>query len=291
MTIVIDHDHIELTRSGIDNLLFAVDTDLKLPIEDHDEFRAREERIKRLLTAPSSLAVAASDSDFPLPVVSVVLPTRNRAACIGEAIASVQAQSFANWELIIVDDGSTDNTADVVTAYLADPRIRYLAQDFSGHSAARNRALEQSRGALIAYIDSDNLWYPHFLEAAVAALAAYPDCDLVYGALVSEKHLASPRTILFEDFDRGRLLRSNFIDLNTIVHRRSLTQAYGGFDEELTRLVDWDLVLRMTKDMPARRVPVLAALYRTLDDRRVGDIYPFEVNAAAIRRKWSSDAT
>jgi glycosyltransferase involved in cell wall biosynthesis len=290
MTLDIEQSR-DLTRRAIDNLLIEIDIELQKPIENHDEFAAREQRIKQRLTGPPFLAGATGLSDLASPVVSIALPTHNRAACIGDAISSVQAQSFTDWELIIVDDGSVDNTADVVAPYLDDSRIRYIAQAFAGHSASRNRALERARGALVAYIDSDNLWYPNFLEAAVVALAAFQDCDVIYGALVSERHLEIPRTILFQDFDRESLLHNNFIDLNTIVHRRSLTQAHGGFDEELTRLVDWDLLLRMTKDKPARRVPVLAALYRTVDDRRVEDIYPFEPNAAAIRRKWSGEPT
>jgi hypothetical protein len=142
-----------------------------------------------------------------------------------------------------------------------------------------------SRGALTAYIDSDNVWYPHFLDAVVVAVAALPEVDCVYDALVTKAHPNS-KGILFDDFDRVRLLLGNFIDLNTVVHRRSLTEIYGGFDEALDRLVDWDLLLRFTQDKPAQRVPVLAAHYRVVDDRRVSVTRPFEPNHSAIRRKW-----
>jgi glycosyltransferase involved in cell wall biosynthesis len=261
---------------------------------DHDDYGLRVEQIKRLITAPSFLTGAKiysktyseTYSDLAPPAVSIVLPTRDRAGCIRDAITSVQAQSFPNWELIIVDDGSRDNTSDIVAEFLVDRRLRYVAQDFSGHSAARNHALRLSRGELIAYIDSDNLWYPHFLDAAVTALALFYDVDCVYGALVTDVHFAPPRTILFDDFDWDRLLRGNYIDLNTIVHRRTLTETYGGFDEGLDRLVDWDLLLRLTRDKPARRVPVLAAHYRIVDDQRVTVTRPLEPNYAAIQRKW-----
>jgi glycosyltransferase involved in cell wall biosynthesis len=276
----------EILRHNICAFLAEIDAELASLAIDQENFSARLDEIKRLMVAPPFLTDGTAASDLPPPVVSVVLPTRNRAGVICDAIASVQAQSFANWELIVVDDGSRDNTSDVVSEFLADPRIRYVAQDFSGHSAARNCALRLSRGSLVAYIDSDNLWYPHFLSAAVAVLTSFQDVDFVYGALVSEAHFEHPRTILFEDFDWERLLRQNYVDLNTVVHRKTLTEAYGGFDEMLNRLVDWDLLLRLTRDKPARRVPVLAAHYRVVDDQRVSVTCPFEPNYAAIQRKW-----
>jgi glycosyltransferase involved in cell wall biosynthesis len=280
----------DVVRREIQASLAEVDAELAGLVRGVSDFEERAERIKRRLTAPEFLSGAASHPDLPAPIVSVVLPTRDRAASIGDAIESVQAQSFANWELIIVDDGSRDRTSDLVAAFLPDRRIRYVVQDASGHAAARNHALRLSRGGLIAYIDSDNLWYPHFLDAAFAALVALPEVDCVYGALVTEAHPQAPRTILFEAFDWDRLLRANYIDLNTVVHRSSLTETCGGFDEGLDRLVDWDLLLRMTRDKPASRVPVLAAQYRVVDDQRVSVTSPFQSNYDAIRRKWGVSA-
>ena len=101
-------------------------------------------------------------------MISIILPTFNRADVIKRAIASVQAQTFTDWELIIVDDGSTDDTARVVTDL--DPRIRYFYQENKGVSSARNNALRQSRGQYIAFLDSDDEWLPHFLEITVAFL-------------------------------------------------------------------------------------------------------------------------
>jgi len=226
----------DVVRREIQALLAEVDAELAGLVRGESDFEERAERIKRRLTAPEFLNGVASRPDLPAPIVSVVLPTRDRAASIGDAIASVQAQSFANWELIIVDDGSRDRTSDLVAAFLPDRRIRYVVQDASGHAAARNHALRLSHGGLIAYIDSDNLWYPHFLDAALSALAALPEVDCVYGALVTEAHPQAPRSILFEAFDWDRLLRANYIDLNTIVHRSSLTKTYGGFDEALDQI-------------------------------------------------------
>jgi glycosyltransferase involved in cell wall biosynthesis len=205
---------------------------------------------------------------FPSPVMSVVMPTWNRAKVISDAIGSVQAQLFTDWELIIIDDGSTDNTAEIVATFAGDRRIRYVKQSHAGAAQARNHGLRLAQGSFIAYLDSDNLWYPGFIAAAVHALAADPATDSVYGALITEAHGEDQR-ILFKPFDRTELTKENFIDLNTFAHRRSLVDTCGQFDETLDRLIDWDLILRYTQHSPARRLPALAARYRVLDEHRI----------------------
>jgi glycosyltransferase involved in cell wall biosynthesis len=286
----VDPDRDEALRRDIETLLTDIDAELARTPPAGDGSDAGIEQLKQRMRAPSFLAKAASGCDLPSSAVSIVMPTRNRASVIAEAIVSIQAQSYTDWELIIVDDGSNDGTDNAISALLSDPRIRYVAQEFSGHSAARNRALREARGTLVAYLDSDNLWYPNFLAAALTVLRAYPDSDCIYGALDTPFHVEARRTMLFERFDRNGLLRQNFIDLNTLVHRRALIDAYGGFDENLDRMVDWDLVLKFTQDKPARRVPVLAARYRVVDDQRVSVTRPHAPNFEAIRRKWHSEA-
>jgi hypothetical protein len=107
----------------------------------------------------------------------------------------------------------------------------------------------------------------------------------VYGALITEAHGEDQR-VLFKPFDRTELTRENFIDLNTFVHRHSLVDAYGTFDETLDRLIDWDLILRYTQQAPARRVPVLAARYRALDEHRITSQAVLGPNFLKVRRKW-----
>ncbi len=236
--------------------------------------------LEQLLAGPADVTLPA-----PAPLVSIVMPTRDRAACLAEAIASVQAQTYANWHLHIVDDGSRDQTRAVVEPLLADPRISYEAIPPSGHAAARNRALRAARGEYIAYLDSDNLWFPGFLAAAVATLAGNPASDLAYGVLATDAHGGDGLQLLHEPFDRTRLERGNYIDLNIIVHRRALYETHGGFDEGLARLVDWDLLLRYTVDAPALAMPVLAARYRVCDRQRISETVPAGPSWLAIRRR------
>ena len=103
------------------------------------------------------------------PHVSIILPTYNRADVIGRAIASVQAQTFEDWELLIVDDGSTDGTADLVSG--VDDRIRLIRQPNGGTYLARNNGLASARGRLITFLDSDDAWLPHFLELTTAFMS------------------------------------------------------------------------------------------------------------------------
>lgn len=219
------------------------------------------------------------------PAVSIILPTYNRARFVGEAIRSVQAQAFPAWELIVVDDGSTDDTEAVIKSYAGDTRIKYIKQENGGCSLARNIGIANSSAALIAYINSDNTWYPDFLSAAVDHFATHADDDLIYGALVSYIHGLKSRCILWRQFDRQDLLAGNFIDTNVFVHRRRLVEKYGNWDIKLSCLNDWDIVLRYTVEKPARAINVLAAYYRKCDEIRVSDTGRHQLETEWIRSK------
>jgi glycosyltransferase involved in cell wall biosynthesis len=273
-------------RRGLEAQLAAAAARLEA---EHGERRTRLAVLERLITEshrPSSPEVARRLGDTPSPIVSVIMATWERARLVCDAITSVQAQHFTDWELIIIDDGSTDDTAAVVAPYLDDKRIIYLQRPAQGVSAARNCGLQYARGAFIAYIDSDNIWYPGFLAAAVDALASEPAVDVVYGVLVTDWHSLDGTRLLWTPFDRHRLLSANYIDMNVVVHRRNLIERYGTFDETLQRLTDWDLVLRYTEHAPARPLPVLAARYRVCDDLRVTTTRPYGPELVAIKRKW-----
>ncbi len=196
--------------------------------------------------------------------VSIILPTFNRAGVIVEAIKSVQAQNHSNWELLIVDDGSTDSTADVVRSFVADPRIKYLPDGRRGVSSARNRGLLASTGAVIAYIDSDNTWAPNFLRTMITFLASQ-NLDAAYSAIEAYGDSEADSFYRGDIFVWSACLKSNYIDLNCFVHKRSL--CFDGnkpvelFDTELARLVDWDLILRATADRLVSYAPFVGVRY------------------------------
>ena len=170
-----------------------------------------------------------------------------------------------------------------MASFAADPRIRYIKQPHTGQCAARNHGQRVAQGALIAYLDSDNLWYPGFLAAAVPVFATRKDVDCVYGAKITD---FPGLRIEFESFDRDRLISQCFISMSTIIHRCALIDRFGGFDEQLSSLEDWDLILRYTAHKPPYRLPVLAVRYRVMDDNRVTLTRPTGSDAEKIRRKW-----
>jgi glycosyltransferase involved in cell wall biosynthesis len=119
----------------------------------------------------------------PRPLVSVILPTYNRAPFLRQAFASIRSQTFASWELIVVDDGSTDETREMVEAFAAEAaqQVRYVFQANQGAYAARNKGLDEAPGDYVAFYDSDDTWLPHHLGDSVSALEANGDVDWVYG--------------------------------------------------------------------------------------------------------------
>ena len=146
----------------------------------------------------------AQDADLPAPACSVLLPTYNRAAFLPEAFDAIRAQRFADWELIVVDDGSTDDTPAVIEREIARTRqlVRVVSQPNAGVYAARNTALGLARGRFIAFYDSDDRWLPHHLSRCVAALDTHAELDWVYGACRMVDH-ATGRELNASTFRMG----------------------------------------------------------------------------------------
>lgn len=250
-----------------------------------------EERISQIVGGIVQLDVTASPrvrgvrTAPPSPQVTVILPTFNRARFVTEAITSVIDQTLANWELVVVDDGSTDDTEAAVAPFLEDSRIRYLQQERAGQSAARNRGLREARAPVVAFLDSDNLYFPGFLKAAAAAFRDNPQLSVAYGILATQHHGLPGTELLFRPFDRDALCADNYVDVNTFICRKAAIDRVGGFDELLETHEDWDLLLRLTVDEPASPLPILSAYYRVVDAIRVTDTVRREPFVARIRSK------
>jgi len=225
------------------------------------------------------------------PLVSVIMATRDRAYVLGEAIRSVMAQFYRNWELIIVDDGSADGTPDLVATFQDDPRVYYKRRSALGAGAARNAALTRARGELVAYLDDDNLWYRGFLSAMVTAFLDEPTLQSAYAVLVLDPQAFNGPRLLLRPFDRERLVRENFIDLNVFMHRRSLYEQLGGFDEKLARLIDWDLILRYTERAEAKAIATPGARYRCHAQSRISTSQPSGYAEYCVRQRWSRPAS
>ncbi|MFP5307675.1 MAG: glycosyltransferase, partial [Gammaproteobacteria bacterium] len=192
------------------------------------------------------------------PNVSVVLPTFNRARTLPRAIASVLAQGETSLELIVVDDGSTDDTERVVAA-LQDSRVRYVRRSGNGGpAAARNAGLALARGEYIGFQDSDDEWLPLKLEKQLAALRSAPPqvglalCGQLRWDTRTLWYLpAHARTGVRNGRLREEILHNNFALTPSWLLRRKVVEELGGFDETLPMLEDWEWLIRYTARFPA----------------------------------------
>jgi glycosyltransferase involved in cell wall biosynthesis len=195
------------------------------------------------------------------PVVSVVIPTYNRARMVGNAIQSVMAQTFGNWELLVIDDGSADDTRVVVSAF-RDTRLSFHRLDRNrGQSAARNTGINLARGTYVSFLDSDDEWFPEKLAREVAAFEAGGEAvGLVYCGkelLGSDGRFLGQRLPTFEGDVYRRLQAGDFIgSCSRVALRKSVLEVVGGFDETLPSYEDWDLWLRAAKVSKVASVPV-----------------------------------
>jgi GT2 family glycosyltransferase len=209
-------------------------------------------------------------------LVSVIMATRDRHALLRDALASVVAQHHPYWELLLVNDGGT--SVDEI-ARSADPlgRIRVINHRVSfGPAAARNAALRQARGAIVCYLDDDDLYRPHHLSTVVRAFAdtktdfVYTDSERVIEELRSGERIVLGRDRPFSRpaYSRDQLLVTNYIPLNAWAHRWELVQRAGVFDEQLPFLEDWELLLRFVRHGSVTRVAEMTVEVRHRADRR-----------------------
>ncbi len=233
-------------------------------------------------TGPSNPPVARPT---PAPLISVIMPVWNREDLVSEAIESVCRQIYRNWELIVVDDGSTDKSAESIAAFLDDKRIQYLHIAHKGQAAARNVGLKNSRGQLIAYLDSDDIWYPAFLARMVEAFNGAPDRDWAYAAKLFSDPSEGTHRIFDISAEPTSLLTSNAVPMTALVHRRSLLEQVGTFDEELERLVDWDLVVRFMAQSEPLQVPILGGQCRLGSWPRVSNQFSHALAYFQVQRK------
>jgi len=182
------------------------------------------------------------------PAVSVIIPTYNRAQLLNQALDSVAAQTFRDYEVIVIDDGSNDQTCDSV-AGRREP-ILYHWQPNQGVAEARNHALRLTHSEFVAFLDSDDLWESEFLQRAVTRLREQPDEALVYTDFVSTdvdgKPLRGHRKTVYGGNVTARLFASTFIHTSAVVARAHIIRDAGGFDGRLTHNEDYDLWLRLS---------------------------------------------
>jgi len=213
----------------------------------------------------------------PTAKVSVIIPTYNRADLILESIESVFAQSFTNHEIVVVDDGSTDTTRDVLAPFVRAGRLRYAFQDNRGESAARNTGIGMARGDYVLFLDSDDLLLPQTLEKLAACLDACPEVGLVHGGYT--KFDTCGRDLGYRDtsglsgpvYPEILLKWSTLMAVPTVMVRRSVLDEVGGFDEAMIIAPDLDLWRRIARRFAFGALPESLAKIRSHDGNKSRD--------------------
>lgn len=244
-----------------------------------------------------------------MDIVSVILPTYNRANYIKDAIESVLDQTYRNIELLIIDDGSTDNTQAVIESYLKDNRIRYIKQKNSGAAVARNKGLELSKGKYVAFIDSDDMWEKNKLEIQLAVMDALPDVAIVCSdfssidakGYVEKSHIKTYFSV-FNDYNLSyeevfcnmltqgikglqdtekvywgnvynTMIFGNLILTSTTLFRKEAFDKVGFFDITYETLEDYDLFLRLAQKCPIAFVDKPLIRYRYNENQLSGNAF------------------
>lgn len=214
-----------------------------------------------------------------LPHVSIIMPCYNAAAHLARSVGSVQAQTFDDWELVAIDDGSGDDTAARLAAMAADdPRIRVFTQPNGGVSRARNRGLSEARGRCIAFLDADDDWHPDFLARMTGALQAEPDAVLAYCGW-QNIGLSGGRAQPFvpPDYEtpdkREKLFAGCRWPIHATLTRREAVTAAGGFDTALKNAEDYAMWLRIAGRAPITRVAEVLAFYHFHSDTQASSAH------------------
>lgn len=220
------------------------------------------------------------------PLISIITPTYNREDFLGQAIDSVLAQTYQNFEFFIIDDGSTDNTRSLVESY-ADPRIRYYHQENQGQSVARNLGLSMAKGDFICFLDSDNYWFTDKLEKNLNAFESNPEADIVYGDGVSIDEQGNEVSRVNMQRHSGRIahlmLKDNFVSMNTTMARRRCFDEMGGFSGKRRVADDYDLWLKFSARYNYLYIPEHMSYYRIMDDQISSDkVRRFATNEAIV---------
>lgn len=200
--------------------------------------------------------------------ISVILTCYNGSEWIGGAIESVLSQTLGDFELAVVDDGSTDDSASVVSGYLSDKRVVYRKKDNGGVASARNLGLGITNGEYVCILDQDDLWLPGKLEAQAAFMESVDEAKAVYtgvrridkeGRSLGERDFPPPRE---GDLFRIFLARGVAVPIVSVMFRRPALEAAGGFDEKLFGKDDFDLLTRVAKGSYIGFIPEVLTLQR-----------------------------
>ncbi|MBD1809592.1 glycosyltransferase [Microcoleus sp. FACHB-SPT15] len=201
-----------------------------------------------------------------MPTISVVIPAYNAERTILETIASVQQQTFSDFELIVINDGSTDRTLELLYN-VQDERLKIFSYENGGLPVARNRGISQANGEFIAFIDADDLWTPDKLELQLAALQQHPEAGVAYSwtyfKYEEKEYSYADESSFFEGNVYANLLVRNFLHngSNPLIRKQAI-ESIGLFDANLKSCEDWDFYLRLAAKWNFVLIPKSQIIYR-----------------------------
>ncbi len=233
------------------------------------------------------------------PTVSVLIPTYNRAYSLERAIRSVFNQTYQNFEIIIVDDGSTDNTEELVRSY-NDERIKYLKNKINkGASAARNIGISNASGDLLSFLDSDDEWLPSKLDSEIKIFNKNSNCIAVSTGyiFIDERTQNAIKKTVFEEriVTQDVALRGDCLTTNDFTAKKEAIISIGGFDENLPARQDWDIWIRMSSIGLCIQVPLYTVKKHLFHGDQISTSYEKKINGTLLlfekhRDLFSSEA-
>lgn len=201
-----------------------------------------------------------------MPKVSVIIPAYNAMRYLPETLNSVFQQTFRDFEVLIVDDGSTDLIQDWLAQNITDSRVKVIAQANQGLSAARNTGIKQTQGEYIAFLDADDLWHPLKLEKQVDYLDHHVEVGLIYNWVTVINESGNPTGRIMGRNIQGNvleeILQRNIIDCPSVLVRRQCFEQVGVFDRTLRSVEDWEMWIRIAARYPFAVTPEPLVYYR-----------------------------
>ncbi len=222
---------------------------------------------------PDSETLSASTDNGPsvLPFISILTPSYNRSKYIKNALMTALTQNYPNFEIIVVDDGSTDNTAEIVNG-MDNPLIKYIVKEHSGAPATRNRCLKEARGEYVLWLDSDDELMPDVLSHYVSVLNQHPGTDIIYGDLemYTDQDFSKSHRYHYADHHKDQSLLTKIVQGCIIPNggtmvRKELYNRFGGFDESFRRAHDYEFWSRAVTLASLKHSGILAYRYRWHD--------------------------
>ncbi|MCP2730017.1 glycosyltransferase [Limnofasciculus baicalensis] len=229
-----------------------------------------------------------------MSVISVIIPVYNGERTIDKTIKSVLCQTFSDWELIIIDDGSQDLTLEIISR-IKDHRLKVFSYPHTGSNASRNRGVSQACGEYISFLDADDLWTPDKLQSQLTVLLENPQAAVAYSWTncidESDNFLRQGSRANATGDVYARLLLTDFLDhgSNPLIRREAFDKV-GGFDESLTHAEDWDMWLRLAAQYQFVVVSSPQILYRVSPNSSSSDIWKMETGCLQVIERAFSQA-